>query len=102
MARRTSLSKLYSTSQKKHDLWMLRLLYRADVRTDIDTCSFGDSDEFGCCFWFKPGGFDCRRTTKQILALCFAEDFVARLEEELKVKGAVGSKKSSSAKRLTR
>ena len=30
------------------------------------------------------------------------EDFVAHLEEELKVKGAVGSKKSSSAKRLTR
>lgn len=55
MARRTSRSKLYSTSQKTFDLWMLRLLYRADVRTDIDTCSFGDSDEFGCCFWFKPG-----------------------------------------------
>lgn len=91
MARRTSLSKLYSTPQKTFDLWMLRLLYRADVRKDIDTCSFGDSDEFGC-----------RRTTKPILALRFAEDFVARLEEELKVKGAVGSKKSSSAKRLTR
>ncbi len=43
MARRTSLSKLYSTSQKTFDLWMLRLLYRADVRKDIDTCSFGDS-----------------------------------------------------------
>ncbi len=55
MARRTSLSKLYSTSQKTFDLWMLRLLYRADVRKDIDTCSFGDSDEFGCCFWIKPG-----------------------------------------------
>ncbi len=55
MARRTSLSKLYSTPQKTFDLWMLRLLYRADVRKDIDTCSFGDSDEFGCCFWFKPG-----------------------------------------------
>lgn len=54
MARRTSLSKLYSTPQKTFDLWMLRLLYRADVRKDIDTCSFGDSDEFGCCFWFKP------------------------------------------------
>lgn len=55
MAHRTSRSKLYSTSQKTFDLWMLRLLYRADVRKDIDTCSFGDSDEFGCCFWFKPG-----------------------------------------------
>ncbi len=55
MARRTSLSKLYSTPQKTFDLWMLRLLYRADVRKDIDTCSFGDSDEFGCCFWFKLG-----------------------------------------------
>lgn len=54
MARRTSLSKLYSTPQKTFDLWMLRLLYRADVRKDIDTCSFGDSDEFGCCFLFKP------------------------------------------------
>ena len=54
MARRTSLSKLCSTPQKTFDLWMLRLLYRADVRKDIDTCSFGDSDEFGCCFWFKP------------------------------------------------
>lgn len=43
MARRTSLSKLYSTSQKTFDLWMLRLLYRADVRKDIDRCSFGDS-----------------------------------------------------------
>lgn len=55
MAHRTSRSKLYSTSQKTFDLWMLRLLYRADVRKDIDTCSFGDSDEFGGCFWFKPG-----------------------------------------------
>lgn len=57
MAHRTSRSKLYSTSQKTFDLWMLRLLYRADVRTDIDTYSFGDSDEFGCCFWFKPGNW---------------------------------------------
>lgn len=65
MARRTSLSKLYSTSQKTFDLWMLRLLYRADVRKDIDTCSFGDSDEFGCCFWIKPGEFGCLERQSQ-------------------------------------
>lgn len=31
MARRTSLNKLDITSQKTFDLWMLRLLCRADV-----------------------------------------------------------------------
>ena len=33
---------------------MLRLLCRADVWKDIDTCSLGDADDFGSCFWFKP------------------------------------------------
>lgn len=54
MARRTSLNKLDITSQKTFDLWMLRLLCRADVWKDIDTCSLGDADDFGSCFWFKP------------------------------------------------
>lgn len=54
MARRTSLNKLDITSQKTFDLWMLRLLCRADVWKDIDTCSLGAADDFGSCFWFKP------------------------------------------------
>ena len=54
MAHRTSLNKLDITSQKTFDLWMLRLLCRADVWKDIDTCSLGDADDFGSCFWFKP------------------------------------------------